>query len=211
MKLESIRREYIGEALNKGNIDKNPYVQFEKWMAEALKINPEGATSVSLCTNGTDGFPESRIVLLKGYNANGFEFYTNYHSAKGKDIEADNRVSLHFFWPGLERQIRIWGLAEKLSFAQSETYFHSRPLDSQIAAVISDQSTEVPSRKYLEQKFDATKAALEGKAPKCPKNWGGYRIKPVKFEFWQGRENRLHDRLIFEENNNDWKIKRLAP
>jgi len=211
MKLESIRREYIGAALHKGNIEKNPYAQFEKWMAEALKVNPEGATSVGLCTNGIDGFPESRIVLLKGYSTSGFEFYTNYNSSKGKDIEADNRVSLHFFWPELERQIRIWGYAEKLSYTQSEAYFHSRPLDSQIAAVISEQSAEVPSRKYLEEKFDATKAALKGKAPDCPENWGGFRVIPVKFEFWQGRENRLHDRLIFEKANDEWSIKRLAP
>ncbi len=211
MKLESIRREYIGAPLNKGNIDKNPYVQFEKWMAEALKVNPQGATSVSLCTNGTDGFPESRIVLLKGYSTDGFVFYTNYNSAKGKQIEADNRVSLHFFWPGLERQIRIWGRAEKVSFEQSEIYFRSRPLDSQIAAVISDQSQEVPSRKYLEEKFDAEKATWKGKAPAYPKNWGGYRVIPGKLEFWQGRENRLHDRLVYEQCNNEWKIRRLAP
>ena len=211
MKLESIRREYMRAALSKQVVNPDPFVQFEKWMQEALESNGRDATSVALTTVGTEGFPQSRIVLLKSYNSEGLVFYTNYNSEKGKAIDNNNKVGLHFFWPELERQIRISGFAEKTNFRQSEDYFHSRPLNSQLAAVISDQSTEVPSRKYLEDKFDTLKAALGGEMPDCPKHWGGYLVKPVKFEFWQGRENRLHDRIVYEKSENYWATKRLAP
>lgn len=211
MKLESIRREYKRAALSKQSVDEDPILQFEKWMLEALESNKKDATSVSLITNGIDGFPHSRIVLLKSYSSEGFVFYTNYNSTKGKAIEKDNKIGLHFFWPELERQIRISGFAGKTDFSQSENYFHSRPIDSQLAAVISDQSSEVPSRKYLEEKFDALKNELKNEMPNCPKNWGGYLVKPVKFEFWQGRENRLHDRIVYEKAGDNWAKKRLAP
>lgn len=211
MKLESVRREYKRAALSKHSIDKNPFAAFDIWMKDALEWNRDEATAVSVCTHGTDGFPQSRIVLLKDYDDQGFVFFTNYNSEKGQAIESDARVSLHFFWPELERQIRISGHAEKTVFEQSEAYFRSRPLDSQIAALVSQQSSEVPSREYLEKQFEAQKAALAGHAPDCPKYWGGYRVSPVKFEFWQGRENRLHDRLVYKKVNNLWKIIRLAP
>lgn len=211
MKLDSIRREYKKAALSKKSIHTNPFEQFSKWMNEALNSGTEDTTSVALVTNGLDGFPQSRIVLLKDYNSEGFVIYTNYKSSKGREIEKDKRVGLHFFWSELERQIRISGFAVKTSFSQSENYFHSRPIDSQLAAVISEQSTEIPSREFLENKFDALKNQLKGEMPDCPENWGGYLIKPVKFEFWQGRENRLHDRISYEKQNDNWKIKRLAP
>ena len=211
MKLDSIRREYKHTALSKKHVDKDPFVQFEKWIAETLELNERDATSVALITNGTDGFPQSRIVLLKGYNTEGFIFYTNYNSNKGSEIEKDPRIGLHFFWPDPERQIRISGFAEKTNIAQSEEYFHSRPPESQLAAVISDQSSEIPSRMYLENKYDELKEKLDGEMPDCPKHWGGYLVKPIKFEFWQGRENRLHDRIVYEKENNNWRIKRIAP
>ncbi len=166
---------------------------------------------MSIVTNGADGFPDSRIVLLKSYNNEGFVFFTNYNSQKGQAIAENPKVSLHFFWPELERQVRISGIAEKTSIEESEAYFHSRPFESQVAAAVSDQSAEVPSRVYLEEKFDALKKELNGTNPERPKNWGGYLVRPVKFEFWQGRENRLHDRIVYELKDEDWIIKRLAP
>ena len=166
---------------------------------------------MSIVTNGADGFPESRLVLLKGYNVDGFVFFTNYNSQKGQAIAQNPKVSLHFFWPELEQTMRIAGIAEKTSFEESETYFHARPFESQVAAAVSDQSAEVPSRAYLEEKFEAVKKELKGSNPEYPKNWGGYLVRPVKFEFWQGRENRLHDRIVYELKNDDWIIKRLAP
>ena len=180
-------------------------------MKEALESNQNDATSMALITNGVDGYPQSRIVLLKSYNNEGFVFFTNYNSQKGQAIAHDRKVGLHFFWPELERQIRISGHAEKTSYEASESYFHSRPFESQVAAAVSDQSTEVPSRTYLEAKFDALKKELNGTNPECPTHWGGYLVRPVKFEFWQGRENRLHDRIVYELKNEDWIIKRLAP
>ncbi len=184
---------------------------FQRWMKEVLNLNKIDATSMSIVTNGADGFPDSRIVLLKSYNNEGFVFFTNYNSQKGQAIAENPKVSLHFFWPELERQVRISGIAEKTSIEESEAYFHSRPFESQVAAAVSEQSAEVPSRVYLEEKFDALKKELNGTNPECPKNWGGYLVRPVKFEFWQGRENRLHDRIVYELKDEDWIIKRLAP
>jgi len=211
MKLESIRREYKKAELSKQNLEKNPFELFSRWMQEALISNPDEANSVSVITHGIDGFPQSRVVLLKSYNADGFIFYTNYNSQKGKALELDPRVGLHFFWPELERQVRISGHAEKTSRESSSSYFHSRPLKSQLAAAISDQSAEIPNRKYLLEQFESLRANLEGAEPDCPPHWGGYLVRPVKFEFWQGRESRLHDRIVFEKGNKDWVIKRLAP
>ncbi|WP_167609356.1 pyridoxamine 5'-phosphate oxidase [Maribellus sediminis] len=211
MKLESIRREYTRAELSKKNADKHPMHLFQRWMKEVLNLNKIDATSMSIVTNGADGFPDSRIVLLKSYNNEGFVFFTNYNSQKGQAIAENPKVSLHFFWPELERQVRISGIAEKTSIEESEAYFHSRPFESQVAAAVSDQSAEVPSRVYLEEKFDALKKELNGTNPERPKNWGGYLVRPVKFEFWQGRENRLHDRIVYELKDEDWIIKRLAP
>ena len=211
MELESVRREYKRAELSETDIEKQPILLFEKWMKEALASNPNDATSVALTTIGMDGFPQSRIVLLKNYSDEGFVFFTNYHSQKGRAIENDARVGMHFFWPELERQVRISGLAEKTNKDVSDEYFHSRPFDSQVAAAISGQSTEVANRAFLENKFQELKNELHGKYPERPKNWGGYLVKPVKFEFWQGRENRLHDRIVFEKESDTWEIKWLAP
>lgn len=211
MKLESVRREYKKAALSKQKLDNNPFELFNRWMQEALVSNPDEATSVSVITHGIDGFPQSRVVLLKNYSSEGFVFYTNYHSQKGKAIEKDPRVGMHFFWPELERQVRISGHAEKTSRENSVSYFHSRPPESQLAAAISEQSSEIPSRKFLLDQFEALKAKLNGAKPDCPPHWGGYLVRPLKFEFWQGRESRLHDRIVFEKGNKGWEIKRLAP
>ncbi|MCK3683302.1 pyridoxamine 5'-phosphate oxidase [Maribellus sp. YY47] len=211
MKLDSIRRDYKRASLTKKDLITDPTEFFSKWMHEALSAGLRDATSMALSTVGEDGFPQSRIVLLKDFNSDGFTFFTNYQSEKGRAISLNPKISLHFFWPELERQVRISGIAEKTPVQASEQYFHSRPLDSQIAAAVSAQSSEVPSRDYLEEKFSNLKNQLKGNDPERPEHWGGYLVRPVKFEFWQGRENRLHDRMVYEKQADNWIIKRLAP
>lgn len=211
MQLEDIRRDYKHAELNETNINKNPIQQFNLWIKNALEAGIPDATAMSLVSIGDEGFPQSRIVLLKDYDENGFTFFTNYESQKGKAIEKEAKISLHFYWTELERQIRISGFASKTNTKVSQKYFHSRPQKSQIAAAISNQSLEVPSRAFLENNFNELSEKLNGKNPEFPANWGGYLVTPVKFEFWQGRESRLHDRIVYAKNGNRWTIKRLAP
>jgi pyridoxamine 5'-phosphate oxidase len=210
MNIDSIRNEYKYAELSESSVYKNPVNQFEKWLKQALKTNIHYATAMTLTTFG-DIFPESRTVLLKFFDSNGFVFFTNYKSNKGKSIERNSAVGLHFFWPELERQIRICGYAEQTPAKISDEYFAGRPELSRVAAWISDQSNEIPSRKYLEEQFEKFRMKFpDGEFPR-PEFWGGYRVKPVKIEFWQGRENRLHDRILYELEKNEWVIKRLAP
>lgn len=211
MKLHSIRSEYKYAALNQNSIAKNPFKQFELWLNEALNAKVNEPTSMSVTTFGMDGFPDSRIVLLKDFDKTGFTFFTNYDSNKGKSIVTNSAVGLHFFWPELERQIRISGFAEKTTKNVSDKYFYSRPISSQIAAVVSSQSSKIESRELLQNLFEMEKEKLAKTKIQRPKNWGGFLVKPVKFEFWQGRENRLHDRILFEKENNNWNVSRLAP
>lgn len=211
MQLEEIRREYKQAELNENTIAKSPFEQFRKWMNEAMSADIRDATAMSLVSISTDGFPQTRIVLLKDYGPAGFTFFTNYNSEKGKNIAANRKVSLHFFWSDLERQIRISGLASKTNKDISNKYFYSRPLESQVAAVISEQSSVISSRKLLDTSFDKLLAELNGANPNCPENWGGYIVEPLKFEFWQGRESRLHDRIVYEKEKQIWITKRLAP
>jgi len=211
MRIDTIRNEYTFSGLTRKNADKNPLVQFEKWLNDAIDSNTKEPTAMALSTIGTDGFPQSRIVLLKYFDENGFVFFTNYLSEKGKSIEKNPAVCLHFFWPELERQIRISGFAEKTSREISEKYFRSRPLESQIGAWASEQSSEIPFRKYLEQRFSEYRVKFEKHPPALPPHWGGYNVVPRKFEFWQGRENRLHDRILYEKISEKWELKRLAP
>ncbi len=211
MKLEEIRRDYLQAELSKTDINKNPFKQFEIWLKEAIHMNLHDATAMSVGTIGVDGFPQSRLVLLKDFNEQGFTFFTNYNSNKGKELENNPKVSLLFFWPEMERQIRISGYTEKTAVDVSEKYFYSRPLLSQMAASISEQSKEIPSREFLENKFHELQEQLNDKPPQYPSNWGGYVVTPIRFEFWQGREKRLHDRIVYEKISESWKIKRLAP
>ena len=211
MKLDSIRTEYKYAGLSEINIAQNPFSQFEIWMNEALKARVNEPTAMSVATLGIDGFPDSRIVLLKDFDENGFTFFTNYTSNKGKSIAKNPVVGLHFFWPELERQIRISGFAEKTSDSISDKYFYSRPVLSQIAAIVSTQSSKIASREYLDYQFKTFKETYNSENIKRPENWGGYLVKPVKFEFWQGRESRLHDRILYEKDNGNWLISRLAP
>ena len=211
MKLYSIRSEYKYAELTKSSIEKNPVKQFEHWINDALSAKVNEPTAMSLVTLGIDGFPDSRIVLLKDYGMNGFTFFTNYNSNKGKSIVKNPAVGLHFFWPELERQIRISGFAEKTSDAVSDQYFNSRPVSSQIAAIVSNQSSKIQTREILQNSFDSEKEKIGDKKIERPKCWGGFIVKPVRFEFWQGRESRLHDRILFEKQKEKWEISRLAP
>ena len=211
MKIDSVRKEYTYSGLSRETISSDPVTQFDNWLKDAINAKIEVPTATALATVDADGFPQSRIVLLKYFNENGFVFFTNYNSDKGMAIENNPAVCLHFFWPKLERQIRISGIASKTEAKLSDEYFHSRPLLSQIGAIISEQSSEIPTRKYLENQFEILQNQLQNSKPARPENWGGYRISPVKFEFWQGRENRLHDRIVYQKHYDEWTIKRLAP
>lgn len=211
MKLDSIRKEYKFAELSRKSVEKDPLKQLEIWISDALEVKAREATAMSVVTAGIDGFPEVRIVLLKKLNKNGIIFFTNYSSSKGKAIERNNKVGLHFFWSEMERQVRISGYALKTSEEVSDIYFQSRPIASQIAAVVSNQSEEIPNREFLENRFFELQNQLHNQAPKRPDTWGGYIVKPEKLEFWQGRENRLHDRIVYEKNDSKWVIKRLAP
>jgi pyridoxamine 5'-phosphate oxidase len=211
MKLHSIRTEYKYAELTENSIVKNPMKQFEQWLNDAISAKVNEPTAMSVVTVGVDGFPDSRMVLLKDYNEDGFTFFTNYNSKKGVSIANNPAVGLHFFWPELERQIRISGLAEKTSSEISDRYFSSRPVLSQIAAIVSNQSSKIPSREFLQNQFEYLKNKIDVINLKRPENWGGFLVRPLKFEFWQGRESRLHDRILYENENGSWMISRLAP
>ena len=211
MDISSHRNEYITSELSEKDMDKNPITQFGRWMEDALSSSEPEPTAMALSTIGADGFPGSRIVLLKSFDEQGFVFFTNYESEKGKAILSGSKVSLLFFWPLLERQIRISGSAEKVSFKVSEDYFKSRPLESRIGAWASAQSREIPSREALVSRFEEMTQKFKNQEPPLPPFWGGFRVVPQKIEFWQGRANRLHDRILYEKTKENWRIKRLAP
>ncbi len=211
MRLHSIRTEYKYAELSESSIEKLPFKQFGLWLDDAINAKVKEPTAMSVVTIGIDGYPDSRIVLLKEMSENGFIFFTSYQSNKARSIEINTAVGLHFFWPELERQVRISGYAEKTSPDISDQYFYSRPLPSQVAAMVSNQSGKISSRRFLQEKFEEIKLSYAGKSIKRPENWGGFLVKPVKFEFWQGRENRLHDRILYEKTGTGWLISRLAP
>ncbi|MDO5655428.1 MAG: pyridoxamine 5'-phosphate oxidase [Flavobacteriaceae bacterium] len=211
--LSDFRKSYDKFALSESDLPENPLELFREWFNAAVE-SPlvDEANAMSVSTYGLDGFPKTRIVLLKKYTHEGFIFFTNYESEKGKAIENHRKICLSFFWPGLERQIIIKGEAEKLAENLSDGYFESRPVLSQISSVISPQSEVVPSRDFLENKQNEMEISLKGSPPDRPQYWGGYLVRPVSFEFWQGRPNRLHDRFRFSLNADyDWVRERLAP
>ncbi|VAW46877.1 Pyridoxamine 5'-phosphate oxidase [hydrothermal vent metagenome] len=207
------RRDYSAPGLSKTQLNAVPFIQFSQWMKEALASPITDATAMSLATVDCSGQPHNRIVLLKETTANGFIFYTHYDSAKGDEIQHNPKAALLFFWPELDRQIRIEGELIKVSKATSQAYFESRPRDSQLAALSSVQSKEVSSRKTLESTFAQNAEKYQDQPIPHPEYWGGYCLRPNKFEFWQGRPNRLHDRFIYTPNENatQWSIQRLSP
>lgn len=211
--LHDYRKSYTKSSLTRENLDANPMQQFRTWFYEANDSNSvDEANAMTISTIGEDGFPKSRVVLLKSYNENGFVFYTNYESEKGQALAQNPHTCLSFFWPGLERQIIIKGKAEKLSAQQSDNYFSSRPKGSQLGAIVSPQSQVLQSREYLEKHLQELEESYKSKEISRPSNWGGFLVKPLSIEFWQGRPNRLHDRFLFTlQENYDWKIDRLAP
>jgi pyridoxamine 5'-phosphate oxidase len=200
-------------ALTRDKADPNPIRQFQKWVDEvrASGVSEQDATSMTLATANRDGRPSARIVLLKSFDDRGFVFFTNYQSQKGDELNENPRAALLFYWPELWRQVRIEGEAEKTSAAESEEYFHSRPLGSRLGAWASNQSEVVENRETLEARFAELQQRFGQDVPR-PEHWGGYRVKPNSIEFWQGRDNRLHDRLRYRrEEDGGWVIERLAP
>lgn len=212
MDLEQIRREYLMGGLNRQDLLPDPVQQFECWLEQAVASQIPDPTAMVLATVAADGQPDQRIVLLKHLDARGFVFYTNYNSKKAADISANAKVSLHFPWHVMERQVRVSGRAAKVSQAESVKYFVSRPFGSQIAAWASPQSAAISGRSVLEEKFASLKAKYAEGAVPTPDFWGGLRIVPERMEFWQGGANRLHDRFEYRLlESGQWQINRLAP
>jgi pyridoxamine 5'-phosphate oxidase len=210
--LYNSRKSYEKGELSEKSVDKNPLQQFRSWFYECQDSGGvEEVNAMTLTTIDFDGFPRGRVVLLKKYDEFGFYFYTNYDSEKGRSIEVNNKVSLSFFWPNMERQIIIKGTAEKTSKVDSSNYFQSRPKGSQIGALVSDQSSVIKNRGILEKQLKELEVEYENKDIPKPANWGGYLVTPISFEFWQGRPNRLHDRIRYKLQEYEWIIERLAP
>ena len=209
--LKDMRFDYESGELDEKNVSPEPFTQFDTWFKEFLKQDRPDANAMVLSTCGENNRPGARIVLLKEFDNSGFVFFTNYSSRKGRDLLKNPYASLLFYWSDHHRQVRIDGKIEKISAQESEEYFHSRPRDSQIAAFVSHQSAPLESRDELLKKFNNASAQYEGKEIPMPENWGGYRLLPDEFEFWQGRENRLHDRITYKLENGNWVITRLNP
>ena len=210
--ISAIRKEYSKKGLSEKEVNTNPFLQFETWWKEAIAANIDEPNAMTLATASMEAVPSARIVLLKGFSENGFVFYSNYDSYKGQQLAENPKACLVFFWKEMERQIRITGLVLRLSTVESDTYFNSRPEDSRIGASVSPQSQIIESREWLDDEFQKKKNEIADNPIQRPPNWGGYVVKPVIIEFWQGRPNRLHDRLQYTlEEDGSWKIERLAP
>jgi len=210
--IADIRKEYKLQSLSERDILKDPFAQFNKWWQEIISSNIDEPNAMTLATASADGMPDARIVLLKGFDEKGFAFYTNYNSTKGQQLLENPRATLVFFWKELERQVRISGLVSLAPGNMSDDYFNSRPLGSRIGAWASPQSEAIESREWLEENEQRIATVWAGKTIPRPGHWGGYVVKPVKMEFWQGRPSRLHDRILYTlQNSGAWKIERLAP
>jgi pyridoxamine 5'-phosphate oxidase len=209
--IADIRKDYKKQILSEENVHQHPVRQFDRWWADALKGSIEEVNAMTLATATKDGKPSARTVLLKGYDDNGFVFFTNYRSKKSNDILENPFVTLLFFWKELERQVRIEGEVEKIAEKESDEYFSSRPIGSQLGAWASPQSEIITSRKILEDKIDELEKSFAGKKITRPPHWGGFLVRPAQIEFWQGRSNRLHDRILYTMESGKWKIQRLAP
>ena len=211
MDLSDLRISYTKDSFSESDLLESPFDQFEKWFSEALKSKVDEPNAMSLATISPDGNPRTRIVLVKDFSKDGLIFYTNYESAKAKGMEVNKAVSVNFVWHPLQRQINIQGFTEKVDRKVSELYFHSRPRGSQLGALVSPQSKVIASRKVLEDLLAELEAQYKNEPIPLPENWGGIRIVPTRFEFWQGRDNRLHDRFEYVLKNDQWSTQRLAP
>jgi pyridoxamine 5'-phosphate oxidase len=212
LSIADLRKDYSSGALDEATVNIHPIAQFEQWFKEAMDAKIPEPSAMTLATVTDQGLPSARVVLLKGIEGNAFVFFTNLQSAKGKQLNDHPACALTFFWPELERQVRIEGMASRLSEEAATTYFQSRPRESQVSAWASPQSAAVAGRKILEERFQEIEKRFEGKTvlPK-PKQWGGYRVDPHAIEFWQGRPSRLHDRILYTRSDDQWTISRLAP
>lgn len=209
--ISNLRRSYSLKELSEDSVSSDPFLQFSIWMNEAMNANLLDPNAMTLATASKNGTPSARTVLLRGFDKSGFVFYTNYESSKAHDLKQNPVASLLFFWVELERQVRISGKVEKISQGESQAYFATRPRESQLGAWASKQSTVISSREALDEQFDEMKKRFENKEIPLPNFWGGYRVSPHKIEFWQGRESRLHDRICYTLNEQNWKIERLSP
>lgn len=211
MSTADLRREYTLHGLSEADVKADPVEQFGIWFDQALAANVPDANAMALATTKPDGRPAARIVLLKHFDASGFLFFTNYHSRKGRDLAKNPAAALLFFWPQLERQIRIEGTVTLTTEAESDSYFRGRPLESRLGACASPQSEVVAGREELERRLAEFRARYQGDEVPRPSHWGGYRLTPEAFEFWQGRPGRLHDRLEYYRAEGAWRLRRLAP
>jgi pyridoxamine 5'-phosphate oxidase len=210
--IADIRRDYSLKDLTEQDVNPDPIKQFGLWWEEASQSKIDEVNAMTLATASSDGLPSARIVLLKGFSEQGFVFFTNYESYKGKQLAENPKACLVFFWKELERQVRITGLVLKISSKESDEYFNSRPEASRIGAWASPQSRMIANRQWMDEKFNEMVIKLKGNAIERPSQWGGYLVKPVEIELWQGRPSRLHDRIQYSlEDNGAWKIERLAP
>ena len=212
--IADVRKDYKFDGvreLRKEDLLTDPIEQFNNWFHEALQIDELEANAMFLATSSKDCRPSVRTVLLKNFDEKGFVFYTNYLSRKGNDLKENPYASILFFWKELERQVRIEGITELVTRKESDEYFHRRPLDSQLAASSSLQSSVIENREILEKKFNELKDKYKNTSVPLPEFWGGYRLKPEKIEFWQGRQNRMHDRILYTKHEGNWKIERLSP
>ncbi|MAW95082.1 MULTISPECIES: pyridoxamine 5'-phosphate oxidase [unclassified Leeuwenhoekiella] len=210
--LSDYRKSYEFSELTREQSASDPFEQFQKWFEEVEQAQGlDEVNAMTISTIGLDGFPKNRVVLLKSYDSNGFVFYTNYDSEKGRALAVNPNICLSFFWPNLERQVIIKGTASRVDEETSTKYFHSRPEGSQLGAWVSPQSAIIPNRKFLEERQEKFEEDFKNQEIPKPPHWGGYRVTPNSFEFWQGRPNRLHDRLLYSISESGWDCNRLAP
>lgn len=211
MDLESLRREYLHGGLSRDDLADNPHDQFGHWMEQAIELQIGDPTAMTVATVNSEGQPSQRIVLLKHFDEKGFVFYTNYGSRKADELAVNSKISLHFPWHAIDRQVKVCGEAKRISTTESLKYFLSRPKESQIAAVVSAQSRVIDSRSFLLNQFEALKQKVAGGEVPFPDFWGGFRVEASEIEFWQGGSHRLHDRFRYTPNGSGWQVDRLAP
>ena len=208
-----LRKEYTLRGLHRTELNPDPFLQFKQWFDESVRTaGDREPNAMTLATASRQGVPSARVVLLKGFSERGLTFFTNYESRKAHDLAENPRAALNFHWPWLERQIQIEGSVEKVGREESQIYFNKRPMASRLGAIISRQSSIIESREILERSLETVAAEYRDRVPPVPEFWGGYLVSPERFEFWQGRENRLHDRFLYsKEGSGGWRIDRLSP